>query len=131
MDDEEIKAFQLELTTFGKRNTRTFHILEDLTLSCELCKTPEVRQSITEMTRRYFDELRREEATLNKSIERMLRDAGKKGDKDQKKDDKSLENNAKKMIDRFTSIHLGGNRRLKLKFNGLKKPPYLIFEMKF
>ena len=131
MDDEEIKAFQLELNTFGKRNTQRFRILEDLTLSCELCKTPEARQSITEMTRRYFDELRREEASLNKRIENMLRDAAKKGGTDKKKDDKALENNAKKMIDRFTSVHLGGNRRLKLKFNGIKKPPYLIFEMKF
>jgi hypothetical protein len=128
MDDEEIKAFQLELNNFGKSNTQRFRIL---TLSCELCKTPEARLSITEMTRRYFDELRREEATLNKRLDNMLRDAAKKGGKDKKKDDKELENNAKKMIDRFTSIHLGGNKRLKLKFNGIKKPPYLIFEMKF
>ena len=131
MDDEEIKAFQLELNTFGKRNTQRFRILEDLTLSCELCKTPEAQAVDHRNDPPLLRRAAREEASLNKRIENMLRDTAKKGGTDKKKDDKALENNAKKMIDQFTSVHLGGNRRLKLKFNGIKKPPYLIFEMKF
>lgn len=127
MADGDSKKFQLTLDTFGKRNIRTFRILEDLTLSCDMCKTNEARQSITEMTRRYFDQLRKEQMTLNKQIQKMLAEAPK-GDK---KDTKAFEKNAKKMIDKFTSVHLGGNKRLKLKFNGFKSPPYIIFEMKF
>ena len=130
MEDEEIKAFQLELGTFGKRNTQRFRIMDDLTLSCDLCKTPEARQSITEMTRRYFDELMREQNMLNKRLDKIRRDALKAG-KDDKKSAKAMDMAAKKAIDRFTSVHLGKNKRLKLKFNGFKKPPYLVFELKF
>ena len=127
MEDEEIQMFQLELKNFGKRNTRRFRILEDLTLSCDMCKTPEARQSITEMTRRYFQELQREQNVLNGRLQNGL----KSKKKDKKGDTKAMEKRAKKIIDQFTTVNLGGNRRLKLKFNGFKKPPYLIFEMKF
>ncbi|GGH25247.1 hypothetical protein SAMN05444007_103266 [Cribrihabitans marinus] len=129
MEDKGEKQFQLELTTFGKRNKQRFRIMEDLTLSCDMCKTPEATRSIREMTERYFQELMREQNSLNKRIDKMLKDAAKGGDK--KSDNKALEKNAKRIIDQFTSLHLGGNRRLKLKFNGLKKPPYIIFEMKW
>ena len=132
-EEEELQMFQLELNTFGKRNTQRFRILDDLALTCDMCKTPEARNSISEMTRRYFDELRREENTLNKRIDKVLRDAAKKS-KGKGKDKKAMsaaEKRAKKMIDRFTSLHLGNNRKLKLKFNGFKKLPYVIFDMKF
>lgn len=132
MDDDGAKQFQLELTTFGKRNTRRFHIIDDLTLSCDMCKTPEATRSIQEMTRRYFKELQIEQNTLNKRIEKMLKEAAKKGSGGGKKaENKDLERAARAMIDRFTSVHLGNNKRLKLKFNGLKKPPYIIFEYKW
>lgn len=130
MGKGDTKQIQLTLDTFGKRNQRRFRILEDLSLSCDLCKTPEAKQSITEMTRRYFDELKREEASMNKQLQRVLQGDAKKGDGD-KKDDKAREKEAKKMIDKFTSVHVGKNKRLKLKFNGFKNPPYIVFDMKF
>jgi hypothetical protein len=128
-EEEQIQMFQLELKTFGKRNAPRFRLLDDLSLTIDTCKTPEVRTNLMEMTRRTIAEMAREEATLNKRIEKMLRDAAKGGDK--KKDNKALEKRAKKIIDQFTSIHLGKNKRIKLKFKGLKKPPYVIFEWKF
>ena len=137
MQDDGVKQFQLELTTFGKRNKQRFHIIEDLSLSCDMCKTPEATRSIRDMTKQYFQELQREQNSLNSRIDKMLKNSAKKGGGGAKGagggkgDNKALEREAKKMIDRFTSVHLGGNRRLKLKFNGLKNPPYVIFEMKF
>ncbi|WP_095588666.1 hypothetical protein [Actibacterium ureilyticum] len=130
MSGGDNKQFQLTLDTFGKRNQQRFRILEDLSLSCDLCKTNEARQSITEMTRRYFDELKKEEASMNKQLQRLLQQDAKKGGGD-KKDDKAREKEAKKMIDKFSSVHVGKNKRLRLKFNGFKNPPYLIFEYKW
>lgn len=124
------KQFQLTLDTFGKRNQQRLRILEDLSLSCDLCKTNEAKQSITEMTRRYFDELKKEEASMNKQLQRLLQQDAKKGGGD-KKEEKAREKEAKKMIDKFTSVHVGKNKRLKLKFNGFKNPPYIIFEYKW
>lgn len=128
-EEEELQMFQLELKTFGKRNTPRFRLLDDLSLTLDTAKTPEVKLNLQEMARRAAAEIVREQDTLNKRIEKMLRQAAK--GKDKKKDNKDLEKRAKKLIDQFTSIHLGKNKRLKLKFNGLKKPPYVIFEMKF
>lgn len=129
MSGGDNKQFQLTLDTFGKRNQQRFRILQDLSLSIDGCKTNEAKQSITEMTRRYFDELKKEEASMNKQLQRVLQGDAKKGG--DKKDDKAREKEAKKMIDKFTSVHVGKNKRLKLKFNGFKNPPYIIFEMKF
>ena len=61
-------------------------------------------------------------------FERLMRDLKSTGDG--KKDNKELEKKAGKLIDKFTSVHLGNNKRLKLKFNGLKQPPFLVFEWK-
>lgn len=128
-EEEQIQRFQLELKTFGKRNTPRFRLLDDLSLTIDTAKTPEVRANLQEMTRRAIAEMMREENTLNKRLEKMIRDAAKKGDK--KKDNKALEKRAKKMIDQFTSIHIGKNAKIKLKFKGFKKPPYIQFEYKF
>lgn len=129
MSGGDNKQFQLTLDTFGKRNQQRFRILEDLSLSIDNCKTNEAKQSISEMTRRYFDELKKEEASMNKQLQRMLQGDAKKGG--DKKDEKAREKEAKKMIDKFTSVHVGKNKRLKLKFNGFKNPPYIIFEYKW
>lgn len=128
MPDDDIKPFQLELTLFGKKNQKTFHILEDVSLTCDLCKTPETQKSLTELSKEYVDELMREQDSLNKKFERLMRDLKSTGDG--KQDNKELEKKAGKLIDKFTSVHIGKNKRLKLKFNGLKQPPFLVFEWK-
>lgn len=132
-EEEVLQMFQLEMSKFGKSNLPRLRIIEDLSLSCDVCKTPEAKTSISEMTRRYFDELKREEATLNKSIDQMLKKAAQKS-KDSKTDKKSqsaMEKKAKQMIDKWTGIHIGKNSKLTLKFNGLKKLPYVVIDGKF
>lgn len=135
MCDKEVKALSLEFRNFGKRNTQRFFILEDLSLTCDACKTPEVRLSIREMTRRYFEELRLEEQTLNKRLQRIIQDAVKKGDKKDKKEKdallSTLETAALIAIKKEVTFKLSSSSKLKIKYKGLRKPPYLTFEMMF
>jgi hypothetical protein len=135
MCDKESKALTLEFRTFGKRNTQRFFILNDLTLACDMCKTPEARRSITEMTRRYFAELQIEEQSLNKRIQKVLQDAAKKGKKKDKKAndtlDKALETAVRLAVKKEIEIRLGNSSKLKLKYRGLKKSPYVTFVLKF
>lgn len=128
-EEEQVQMFQLELKTFGKRNTRRFRLLDDLSLTLDMAKTPDLRNNLQEMSRRAIAEMMKEENTLNKRIEKIIRDANKGGPK--KKDNKALEKRVKKLIDQFTSVHLGNNKKIKLKFKGLKKPPFVQFEWKF
>ncbi|MAY85233.1 MAG: hypothetical protein CML02_00675 [Pseudooceanicola sp.] len=130
-EEEEIQMFRLELDKFGQSNKRRFYIIEDLSLSCDMCKTPEAKQSISQMTRAYFDELKREEASMNASIDRAMKSAAKKRGKNGSVDAKAMEKKAKKIFDKFTALHLGGTKKLTLKFKGFKKPPFLVFEGKF
>jgi hypothetical protein len=130
MDEEEemLQVLQKNLTQFGKQNTQRFRILEDLTLSCELCKTPEAKTSIREMTRKYFDELKREQGSLNTRIQNMLK---KTKDFQKKKPSKDFGKKVAKMIDKFTSVHVGKNGKLKVKFKSVKELPELEFFLKF
>ena len=126
-EEEVLQLLDKNLSLFGKRNKQRFHILEDLSLTCDMCKTQEAKNDIRTMTRRYFDELRREQSSLNGQIQNML-----KKSKSMKKSgpSKDFEKRAMKMIDRFTSIHIGRGR-LKLKVKSIKKLPQLEFELKF
>jgi len=133
--EKEVKALSLEFRSFEKRNVQRFHILHDLSLASDTCKTPEVRLSISEMTRRYFAELRLEEQTLNKRIQKIVQGAAKKSDpKDKKEKDaviKALEAAALAAATKTITAKLNSKSKLKFKFKGLKKLPFVTFEMKF
>ena len=133
--DKEVKALSLEFRTFEKRNIQRFHILHDLSLANDACKTPEVRLSISEMTRRYFAELQMEEQTLNKRIQKIVQDAARKNDKKDKKEKdaviKALEAAALAAATKTITAKLNSKSKLKFKYKGLKKPPFVTFEMKF
>ncbi len=135
MCERETKALTLAFRTFGKRNTQRFRILDDLTLACAACKTPEARRDLNEMTRRYFLELQLEQNSLNKQLDKIMREAAKAGGKkDKKKKDaviQALETAAVIAIKKEVSFKLSSNSKLKLKYRGLKKSPFVTFELMF
>lgn len=67
---EVVKAIQLELDEFGKRNAQQFHIVRELELCMRSCKTPEVGLLHSEAMRKAAAELVREENTLNNKVTR-------------------------------------------------------------
>ena len=82
------------------------------------------------MTDQYFRDLLSEQVTFTRQLGKMLAENTKKSGR-KPGDDKDVARNAKKRVDKFTPVNLGGNRKLKLKFNGFKSTPVLISELKW
>ena len=131
MADEEgelLKLTQKTFADFGKRNQKRFYIIEDLTLACDACKTPEAKTSIREMTKKYFQELMREQNTANAQFQanmKKFKELQKKGPS------KDFGKKVKQTIDKFTSVSLSKNSKLKLKVTSVKELPKLEYILKF
>lgn len=128
--EEEEELLQLvsgELKAFGTKNERRFRIIEDLTLSLDVVKTPEAKKSIREMTDAYFKELAAESASTNARIQKMLNSKPALKKKGASPD---FGKKIKGTIDRLTSVSVGKGK-LKLKVKDFKKLPQLQYELKF
>lgn len=125
-EDELLQSIHKQLSLFGKKNERRFRILDDLSLSCDACKTPEAKNDIRAMTQRYFDELMREQASMNNNLQKLL---SQKKELKKKGLSKDFGKKAGKIFDKFSALHIGRGK-LTLKIKDFKNLPLLQFEMK-
>jgi len=129
MDEHEEETLQLMsslLSAFGKSNRVRFHVLEDLSLAAEGCKTSEATREIQGLLRAHWKTFQTDQASLNrglsdavKALQRTRRGAPSK------EFDKGL----KKLLDQFVAV-TAGRGRLRLKIKDPRKAPQIQFEMK-
>lgn len=121
-EKKTLKEYNLHLQTFHKRVGPKLRLIDDLSLSCDVCKTAEAKAKLKRLILLEYKPVLTEQQRLSKLLQNLQ--------KTNPKPSKGFEKEVVKIYKKFTEFKLSPNSKLKIKPK-LKGLPSLEFQLKF
>jgi len=121
------KEVGANLTDWYKRNADRFKLIDGLTLDCSVCKMPEARKALKEMTEEAIRKVIEDGERANKQNAGVLKDVPTPYSPD-------LQKQMTEAVEDFLTLYKKNGLKLKLEFDPkkmTKEPPKLKFEYKW